>query len=123
MPKDKNDLLKGWCEYFDSLLNNKNKNADQTVYPVPSPNCKDIKTAQFNRSEIEQAIEDLKRNKAPGPDYAMTAEVLKDGDDFIVDELLYICQMVYENCHAPTQWTSNLIIPLPKKGNRQLMTN
>ena len=53
----------------------------------------------------------------------MTAEVLKDGGNFIVDELLKICKLVYEKCQAPSQWTSSLKIPLPKKGNLQLMTN
>ena len=53
----------------------------------------------------------------------MTAEALKDGGNFIIDELLKICKLVYEECQAPFQWTSSLIIPLPKKGNLQLMTN
>ena len=53
----------------------------------------------------------------------MTAEVLKDGGNFIILQLHAICQLVFEKCHAPTQWTSSLIIPLPKKGNLQLMTN
>ena len=53
----------------------------------------------------------------------MTAEALKDGGDFIVKELLTICNLVYKECHAPKQWTSSYIIPLPKKGNLQLMSN
>ena len=53
----------------------------------------------------------------------MTAEVLKDGGRFIVDQLHNICQQVYKEKHAPSQWTSSLIVPLPKKGNLQLMTN
>lgn len=51
----------------------------------------------------------------------MTAEVLKDGGEFIVDQLHTICQLVYKERHAPSQWTSSLIVPLPKKG--QLMSN
>ena len=62
-------------------------------------------------------------SKAPRLDYTMTAEVLKDGSKFIVEQLHTICQRVYDECHAPTQWTSGLIIPLPNKGNLQLMTN
>ncbi len=34
-----------------------------------------------------RAIEQLKRNKSPGSDYAMTAEVLKDGGEFIAHPL------------------------------------
>ena len=123
LPKGIQELLNGWSEYFSALLNNTSKYADQANHPAPSPPLREIKTTNFTRTEIVQAIKDLKRNKAPGPDYAMTAEALKDGGNFIVDELLQICKLVYEECQAPSQWTSSLIIPLPKKGNLQLMTN
>ena len=53
----------------------------------------------------------------------MTAEVLKDGGDFIVEQITKICQLVYEQRIAPTQWTSSMITPLPKKGNLELMAN
>ena len=53
----------------------------------------------------------------------MTAEVLKDGGNFIVDKITEISQLVYEKGIAPTQWTSSIIIPLPKKENLELMTN
>ena len=65
----------------------------------------------------------MKKGKSPGPDYAMTVEVLQTGGAFIVDELTNICQLVFKEKHAPTQWTSSMIIPLPKKGNLELMTN
>ena len=53
----------------------------------------------------------------------MTAEALKHGGKFIKTQLHLICQQVYEDGHAPSQCTTSLIIPLPKKGNLQLMTN
>lgn len=70
-----------------------------------------------------RAIEQLKRNKSPGADYAMTAEVLKDGGEFIVNELHKLCKLVFKHFCIPKQWMSSLIIPLPKKGNLQLMNN
>jgi hypothetical protein len=83
----------------------------------------DISTSLISLVEVSNAIRDIKRGKAPGPDYAMTAEVLKDGGKFFVRQLHTICQLVYDNQYVPSQWTSSLIIPLPKKGNIQLMTN
>jgi hypothetical protein len=53
----------------------------------------------------------------------MTAEALIDGVQFIKTQLHLIFQSVYEEGIAPSQWTTSLIIPLPKKGNLQLMTN
>jgi hypothetical protein len=38
-------------------------------------------------------------------------------------EINFICQLVFDEFHAPKQWTSSIIVPLPKKGNLQLMTN
>ena len=53
----------------------------------------------------------------------MTAEVLQTAGAFIVDEINTICQLVFKERHAPTQWTSSMMIPLPKKGNLELKTN
>ena len=123
IPKTKDELLEGWRDYFASLLNNRNANANPTNYPEPSKPLQSIKTTPFTRKEIDQAIKESSRKKAPGPDYALTAEVLKDGGNTIRQILLSICNLVFSECSAPTQWTSSLIIPLPKKGNLQLMTN
>jgi hypothetical protein len=48
----------------------------------------------------------------------MTVELIIDGGVFIVN-----CQLVYENYQALTLWTSSLVIPLPKKGDLEQMTN
>ena len=116
-------MLKGWRDYFDTLLNNRNANVDLKNKPQPSRPLNSIKTAPFTRIEIDQAIKEFSRKKSPGPDYALTADVLKDGGQAIREILLSICNIVFKECHAPTQWTSSLIIPLPKKGNLQLMPN
>jgi hypothetical protein len=108
-------------KFFSNLLNKKNANASPSNHPVPESTDLDIQTSTITRSKVVLAISRLKGSKAPGPDYAMTAEVLKNGGEFIIDQLLKIFKMVYENCHAPTQWTSSLIIPLPKK--RKSRTN
>jgi len=53
----------------------------------------------------------------------MTAEVIKDGGKFLVSQLHKIIQLVFDEGKAPKQWTTGLIIPIPKKGNLELMTN
>ncbi len=123
LPSDPTALLNEWRSYFSTLLNNRNANADAATHPTPSADHKSIRTGKITYAEVLDAIKALKRNKSPGPDYSMTAEVLKDGGDFIVNELHKICQLVYDQHRAPKQWTSSMIVPLPKKGNLQLMTN
>ena len=77
----------------------------------------------FKFSEVNEAIEHLHDNKSRGTDSSLTAEVLKRGGIFVKTQVFLICQQVYENHTAPKQWTTNLIVPIPKKGNLQLMTN
>ena len=124
IPKSKDELVSDWGKYFCALLNNKSDKVDLTKRPKPREiDIQGIPTCNITREEVKLAIKQLKRNKSPGPDYAMTSEVLKDGGDFIVDEVYRLCQLIYEHEQAPTQMTSSLIIALPKKGNLQLMCN
>jgi hypothetical protein len=123
LPKDKAEILDEWSTYFSTLLNNKNIYADPANRPLPTPDNNSLPTTRITRGEITAAINSLKRSKSPGLDYAMTAEVLRDGGKFLGDQLHKICQLVFDECHAPKQWTSSIIVPLPKKGNLQLMTN
>lgn len=82
--KDPKKRLDEWCKYFSNLLNNKNKNFNIANLPDPAPTDNNmISTKEMSRDEIVLAIKELKRGKSPGPDHAMTAEVLKDGGEFI----------------------------------------
>ena len=123
IPKYSNERLCDWCNYFSTLLNNKNPYYDPAYLPTPSPDNPKIPVTYITREEVKNAINDFKKGKSPGPDYAMTAEVLQTGGAFIVDEINTICQLVFKERHAPTQWTSSMMIPLPKKGNLELKTN
>lgn len=123
IPENREQILTEWRNYFQQLLNNKNANFDESYLPEPADPLNNIRSTHISREEVVDAINSLNRGKAPGPDYAITAEILKDGGDFITQQLHQICFLVYEEGYAPTQWTSSLIIPLPKKGDLQLMTN
>ncbi|CAM4558512.1 unnamed protein product [Leuciscus chuanchicus] len=80
IPSSSEDLLKEWANYFSTLLNNKSSKINPNNRPLPTPDIPGIKLGKITRAEIDDAITTLNRNKAPGPDYAMTAEVLKDGE-------------------------------------------
>lgn len=64
----------------------------------------------------------MQNKKSPGIDSCIVAEILKKEGDFIRAQILQICSNVYQN-HQASRITSNLIVPVPKKGNPQLMNN
>ena len=94
IPKNANERLSDWCNYFSTLLNNKNPYYDPAYLPTPSPDNPKIPVTYITREEVKNAINDFKKGKSPGPDYAMTAEVLQTGGAFIVDEIKTICQHI-----------------------------
>ena len=53
----------------------------------------------------------------------LTPEALKYGGNFVKDRLCQICNEIFESNKAPKQFTTNLIVPLPKKGDKTLMSN
>lgn len=121
-PRSTKEVLDEWKQYFEKLLNGPNKST-ATLMPPPAQHDLNINDSNFCRDEIDEAIELLNDNKAAGIDNSISAEVIKRGGEHIRTQLLKICQTVYETNTAPKQWTTNIIVPVPKEGNLQLMTN
>ena len=65
----------------------------------------------------------MKINIAAGLDSAIKAEALQDGGDAVVDIVHGFCAKVYSSLIPPSQWTTSVIFPIPKKGDLSLMTN
>ena len=74
-------------------------------------------------NEVQQAIKQLKNEKSPGVDYIITPEVLKYDGNWIVHKLCNICNEIFENQVTPKQFNNNIIIPIPKKEDKNLMSN
>ena len=121
-PKNEEHLLEESKDYFSSLLNNDSGFTSSDLPPAASndlPICAD----QPTREETAEAIAAMKTNKAVGLDCAITAEALQGGGDLMTDTIHTFCLEVYTNMSPPKQCVSNVIIPLPKKGDLSLMTN
>ena len=121
-PESEQDLLEEWKEYFSSLLNN---NSGLIPAEVPPPADEDLPICidPPTREETAKAIAAMKVNKAAALDCAITAEALKGGGDQMIDAIHAFCCEVYTTLSPPKQWITNVIIPLPKKGDLSLMTN
>jgi sorting nexin-29 len=116
------ELLNEWQNYFSALLNNEVE-TDEDLTIEPSSADLAINTGPFTLAEIKLAVEDLKSGKSPGCDYAITPDALKYGGEFVIEQLCRICNDVYDQEKAPSQFTTNLITPLPKKGDLTQMNN
>ena len=68
--------------------------------------------------EIRSAVNVMKNNKAPGADN-ITAELLKLGGDVVVQWLLKLVSVAWQEESVPEDWTKQLTIPLHKKGSYQ----
>ena len=116
------ELLTEWKEYFSSLLNNCSGQSPSEL-PLPATQDLQIQTDPPTREETLSAISKMKTNKAAGLDAAITAEALQYGGDAMIDIIHGFCSEVYSSLTPPKQWTTSVIIPLPKKGDLSLMTN
>ena len=77
-PSSTKDLLSEWKEYFSTLLNNDN---GQTSSDPPPAAFQDLPILADppTLEETQEAISQLKTNKAAGLDSAITAEALQNG--------------------------------------------
>ena len=121
-PASTKDLLSEWKEYFSTLLNNDN---GQTPSDPPPAAAQDlpIQADPPTLEETCEAITQMKTNKAAGLDSAITAEALQHGGSVLENIVHGFCMEVYNTLKPPSQWTTSVIVPLPKKGDLCLMTN
>ena len=71
---------------------------------------------KFTNSEILAGIKHLKNGKASGCD-AISNEIIKVSAPFIINILCIIFNKLLELEHYPIQWSTGLIMPLPKSGD------
>ncbi|CAF1276691.1 unnamed protein product [Adineta ricciae] len=117
------ELMSEWKNYFEDLLNVKSNNSQDTQAIPPALEDLPINQGLITLEEVEQAVKQLKDGKSPGLDYAITPEVLKYGGQWILNQLCNICNEIYENQQTPKQFNTNIIIRIPKKGDKTLTTN
>ena len=104
------------------MLNNDNGTIPSEL-PPPAAEDLPINIDPPPREGTAEAIAATKRNKATALDCAITAESLQGGGDQMLDVIHTFCSEVYTSLSPPSQWITNVIIPLPKKGDLLLMTN
>ena len=115
------ERLSGWATYFEGLLNVKADDVvDESQWEPENPFIDDkvhecpIIQQCATIAELDAAIKQMSNNKACGID-GITTEYLKIPGISAV--LLPIINKVLESCTAPAEWRTNIIVPVPKKGD------
>ena len=115
------ELMSEWRDYFHSLLN-----APPVTSATPISVADEdlpIPTGDFTDEEMLKAIDTLNKYKPPGIDYEITAEAIQYGGSALREHLLYLFNRVHNEHIPPSQWITNMVNPLPKKGDKFKMTN
>jgi len=117
--KDKKDILSRWAEHLHELLNQDNP-VDQSIADLlpQLPTISELDTIP-SIEEISAAANNLKNNKAPGPD-GIPAEIFKYGGN-LLRRLHSFINNAWASNILPTQWkAANIIMIYKKKGDRAI---
>ena len=118
---NKSRRLGRWAEYFK----------DQFSWPLATirlPQCEpvitpwDVKLDPPTLDEVRDSIRALKRFKAPGPDNLVPA-LFKDAGESLVVSLTGLFHQIWTSEDVPKNWGESVIVPLFKKGSRNLCEN
>ena len=106
--------MKRWKEHFESILNREPPRCRPNILHAPVD--LEINTEPPTTEEIKKAIESLNDGKAAGEDQ-VTAEMLKIEKENTPKILQKIFSNIWETEELPCEWSTGLIVKLPKKGD------
>ena len=112
-------ILIRWTEYCSELYNYM-ANGDPSVLNCPQTDIKD--DHHILRTEVEAAVQSLKKRKSAGVKN-IPAELVQAGGEDVITALTTICNKIWQTGEWPTPWTRSLVITLSKKGNLQQCQN
>ncbi len=118
------EIREVWKSHFEKVMNESmGGRAEVTAVGMLIRGERPHTQGRLERSEIMEAIRKLKLGKAPGSD-GITAEKLKYGGEIVVDWMMWICSLVWEQNKVPEDWRKAIILPLYKgKGKREECNN
>jgi hypothetical protein len=111
-------ILARWRNHFSQLLN---------IHGVNDVRQTELNTAeplapQPSASELEMAIEKLKRHKLPGTDQ-IPAKLIKAGGRIIRSEIHTLIISTWNKKELPEQWKESIIVPIYMKGEKTDCSN
>ena len=92
------EQMQRWVEHFRNVFN-RPPPAEEVDIPEPADMI-DISRNPPSKAEIEQALSELKRNKAPGPD-GITPEILLTTTEITIETLSVLFIKIWEEEKPP----------------------
>ena len=121
-----------WEKHFENLLNPEKRGPDDHIDTEEVNIGQDNNTPQvieneeldreINQEEIIKAINKLKKGKAPGLDN-ISPELLQAAGNTILPYLTNLFNKLFNTGTFPLRWAAAIIVPLYKKGDRDLADN
>jgi hypothetical protein len=108
---DTTSILSRWEQFYSNLLNvNQNTNLEKPDIPEPS------------LIEVERAIENFKKRKAPGADH-IPSKLIEKGRDKLYEEIHKLIVFIWNKEELPQEWKESIIVPIHKECDRMDCNN
>ena len=117
------EKLERWCQHFEEVCDVSTEVLERVLDTIPEArpqgaggdNGDESLCCEPREDEIRAAIKLLKNGKAPGVD-KITAELLKLGEERVVQWLTQLAVSIWQSESVPEDWVKQLTIPLHKNG-------
>ena len=76
----------------------------------------------MTKEEVEKAVGML-QNEKTAEDDRIVAELLKNGEEAVIDWLWELLQTVRRTRQVPSEWKSSTLVPLHKTNDRKVCNN
>ena len=116
--------MQEWFNHFNKVLNPEGK-GDRTYESRPREEVvvevEDL-DKQITMEELNRALNKLKAKKAAGDD-GIIPEFLKNASSELKEFMIKLFNNLYDNGVFPSEWSSSIIVPIFKKGDRMDPSN
>ena len=82
----------------------------------------DVDMTTFSEAEVTSCIRRLKTNRAAGPD-ELAPILFKEAGKALIPRLTELFRLIWDSEEIPEDWGESVVVPIFKKGNRQLCDN
>ena len=116
------DIKRRWTQYCSSLYKDPGGRDEMAkeLEDIAPPGDEDPQDILY--SEVQTAINSLKRNKSPGSD-GITAEMVQAGGEPLSQQIHKLCNKAWHEGTIPEEWGKSILVSIPKKGDLSNCSN